>query len=37
MAAKPLPYLPTIRTFADRTVPQETEPRPPSPRLLRLL
>ena len=36
-AAKPLPYLPNIRTIADRTVPQETEPRPPNPHLLRLL
>ena len=36
-AAKPLPYLPNIRTIADRTVPQETEPRPPNPRLLWLL
>ena len=30
-AAKPLPYLPNIRTIADRTVPQETEAAPPEP------
>jgi nicotinate phosphoribosyltransferase len=36
-AANPLPFSPNIRTIADRPVPQETEPLPPNPRLLRLL
>ena len=36
-AAPPVPFWPTIRSISERPVPQETEPPPPNPRLLRIL
>ena len=36
-SASPVPFWPNIRTISERPVPQETEPPPPNPRLLRLL
>ena len=36
-SADPLPFSPNIRTISDRPVPQETEPPPPSSRLVRVL
>ena len=36
-SANPVPFLPNIRTISERAIPQETEPPPPNPRLIRLL
>ena len=36
-SAAPIPFYPNIRTISERPIPQETEPAPPNPRLLRLL
>ncbi len=36
-SANPVPFRPNIRTISDRSVPQEVEPPPPNPRLLRVL
>jgi nicotinate phosphoribosyltransferase len=36
-SANPLSFLPSITTISDRPVPQETEPLPPNPRLVRVL
>ena len=36
-AAKPIPFRANIRTISDRPIPQESEPPPPNPRLMRLL
>ena len=36
-AASPIPFRPNIRTISDRPVPQEGEPAPHNPRLMRLL
>ena len=36
-AANPLSFSPNIRTISDKPVPQETEPAPPNPRLVRVL
>jgi nicotinate phosphoribosyltransferase len=36
-SAKPITFLPNIRTISDRPVPQETEPAPPNNRLVRVL
>lgn len=36
-SASPIPFRPTIRTISDRPVPQEEEPPPPNPDLMRLL
>ena len=36
-AAKPAPFRPNIRTISDRPIPQEQDPPPPNPRLVRLL
>ena len=36
-SAKPIPFRPNIRTISDRPVPQEQEPPPPNPQLVRLL
>ncbi|MEX2431022.1 MAG: nicotinate phosphoribosyltransferase [Dehalococcoidia bacterium] len=36
-SAPPVPFLPNIRTISDRPIPQEVEPPPPNPRLVRLL
>lgn len=36
-SAKPSPFRPTIRTISDLPVPQEQEPPPPNPKLIRLL
>ena len=36
-AASPVPFWPNIRSISERPIPQETEPPPPNPRLLRIL
>ena len=36
-SANPVPFHPNIRTISERPVPQEIEPPPPNPRLLRVL
>ena len=36
-AASPVPFWPNIRSISERLIPQETEPPPPNPRLLRIL
>ncbi len=36
-AARPVPFWPNIRSISERPIPQETEPPPPNPRLLRIL
>ncbi len=36
-SSSPVAFSPNIRSISDREVPQETEPPPPNPRLLRLL
>lgn len=36
-SAEPSPYSPNIRLINDRPTPQETEPAPPNPRLVRIL
>ena len=36
-SANPIAFLPNILSISDRTIPQETEPLPPNPRLQRML
>ncbi len=36
-SARPIPFRPNIRTISDQPIPQEQEPPPPNPRLVRLL
>lgn len=36
-ASPPIPFSPNIRSISDRPIPQETDPPPPNPRLMRIL